>query len=143
MRYLDLLEELKKFTPEQLQMDVTISTANEEYFPARLSYVGDDQDVLDPGHPVLDTSEFDPLEEKEIELDDDRPDREKIIEASQEDGRRLYTDYSGRGMFGQTCLGIVCDDPSDTIADAGVHGARQDSLGRSTIVYWPHIKNNT
>lgn len=63
----------------------------------------------------------------------------KIKAAAQVEGRKLYPDYSGRCMYGKTCLGITCDDPADTIADAGVKGARTDNMGRSWIVYWPNI----
>ncbi len=55
-------------------------------------------------------------------------------------GRSIRTDYSGRGMFGSTCWGIVCDDPNEVIAEVGVPGAKTDSMGTSTIVYWPNIK---
>lgn len=67
--------------------------------------------------------------------------QQKIIEASEVEGRRLRTDYSGRGMFGSTCYGITCNDPQDVIAEVGIKGARTDSMGRSTIVYWPSVKD--
>lgn len=66
---------------------------------------------------------------------------ERIKAAAQLEGRRLYPDYSGRCMFGKTCLGIVCadGDTSDVISDVRVPGARTDNLGRGWIVYWPSV----
>ena len=55
-------------------------------------------------------------------------------------------DYSGRGMFGEHCLGIVCSDGNRCLEIAGSKGiirGRLDSMGTSTIVYWPHLKTNT
>jgi hypothetical protein len=53
-----------------------------------------------------------------------------------EDGNRLRTDYSGRGMCGRTCVGIVTEYPTDVIAAVGLRGAQIDSMGRRSIVYW-------
>ena len=50
--------------------------------------------------------------------------------------------YSGRGMGGRTCAGIVTDDPISCIeiaAQRGISGAKVDSMGRQSIVYWPTI----
>ncbi len=73
------------------------------------------------------------------------------------------TDYSGRGMFGSTCFGYVGEDVSlvsfelavviahlnnggdepslddirSAMADLG--SPRTDSMGRSTIYYWPNV----
>lgn len=58
-------------------------------------------------------------------------------------GGSVRDDYSGRGMFGKSCYGIVCDDANECIAEAGalgLRGARTDSMGRSVIVYWPSIQ---
>ena len=75
-------------------------------------------------------------------------------------------DYSGRFMFGERCLGIVGsietisrflqqlafeagraaalnmeDDPSLVLYNAmSLRGARQDSMGLSTIMYWPGVQ---
>ena len=52
-------------------------------------------------------------------------------------------DYSGRSMYGKCCPGITTDDAIACIeeaAESGVKGAHMDSMGRSTIVYWPGIK---
>lgn len=62
---------------------------------------------------------------------------------------KLYTEatlrinYSGRNMYGRSCFGIVADDPAEVIelaAIVGIRGAQTDSMGRSTIVYWPDFK---
>lgn len=70
----------------------------------------------------------------------------------------ITTDYSGRFMFGETCFGVTVDDggiaigvaltlacraDSDDIQDAAqkaariARTARTDSMGRSTIIYFP------
>jgi hypothetical protein len=67
----------------------------------------------------------------------------------------LRTDYSGRGMYGQTCIGFVTDDEMSLgmdliiyLKDAGMDdvidifrnaGSQMDSMGLSTIVYFPSI----
>lgn len=61
--------------------------------------------------------------------------------ASEIDGR-VESKYSGRGMFGKTCYGIVCDDRIqciETAAANGLKGAKVDQLGKGYIVYWPDI----
>lgn len=60
--------------------------------------------------------------------------------AQQNDGR--LRSYSGRGMYGAQCLGVTTEYPNSVIEDAGaagIKGARQDSMGLKTIVYWPNI----
>lgn len=70
--------------------------------------------------------------------------------------------YSGRGMFGQQCLAIICDntgklfsdlidfvecnfnseersDMYSDISQAFSH-MKEDTLGRGTVVYFPQIK---
>jgi hypothetical protein len=58
----------------------------------------------------------------------------------------LRTDYSGRGMYGDKCVGLVHDSVDELIdlvtfvreKDPDLlRGAVQDSMGRSTITYWP------
>ena len=66
-------------------------------------------------------------------------------------------DYSGRAMYGRTCPGVVTDDfdgPTFGVhfalevqrrgfdaarALSALGGSRQDSMGRSTIIYWPAV----
>lgn len=57
MTYRDLLEELKNFTPEQLEQDVTIHVSGiDEFYPLVGDYPlceTDEDDVLDAGHKYL------------------------------------------------------------------------------------------
>ena len=50
--------------------------------------------------------------------------------------------YSGRGLFGAKCVGIVTDEPDELIEEAaanGIRNAKRDAMGRQTIVYWPSL----
>ena len=58
---------------------------------------------------------------------------------------RFHDDYSGRGMYGETCAAIYTDDANWVIeqaSEAGIKGARTDSMGLGAVVYWPSIKTN-
>jgi hypothetical protein len=73
--------------------------------------------------------------------------REKQIKAIEETadtvGGHVRNDYSGRGMYGETCYGIVCDNEEECIevgALKGLRGANTDSMGKSRIVYWKSCK---
>jgi hypothetical protein len=73
-------------------------------------------------------------------------------------------EYSGRGMYGRTCLGIIAKDADRLLAlvedalyrviplldgdeqcdaeellSALLYGRDFDSMGLSDVVYWPHI----
>jgi len=136
MQYAQLFKALKEFTPEQLAQEITIRDSNGEYFPATIEYADEDNDVLDRHHPFLDATDQEQLELRE----DGRSPAAKIEAAVEDDDSlSLRKDYSGRGMFGKTCYGIVCDNPGDVIAQVGLPGARQDSMGKSAIVYWPSV----
>ena len=81
---------------------------------------------------------------------------ETILRSIREDsGEFSILRYSGRSMFGRQCLAITADDIGKVfgimvaagqaansegldIADE-VIGARWDSMGRGTVVYWPSI----
>ena len=66
-----------------------------------------------------------------------------LSEAADIVGGELYKSYSGRGMFGQKCYGIVCDDPLacvETVAIQGIAGANYDNMGLRYVVYWPAIR---
>ena len=61
----------------------------------------------------------------------------------------IRDDYSGRGMFGEECLAVVGDNYTlDVFLDAaryfGIKASlrtmQQDSMGLSSVYYWPHIK---
>lgn len=56
--------------------------------------------------------------------------------------------YSGRGMFGDTCLSIVTDDTVRTLKEIGdelgdladLLGAHKiDAMGTDQVVYWPNV----
>jgi hypothetical protein len=90
---------------------------------------------------------------------------EKILQAFEDCGLDPRP-YSGRGMYGKECLGIVTDENPleialmlvSELATAGDYDTPQetldallelleelrrplsDNLGRGTIVYWPRIK---
>lgn len=68
----------------------------------------------------------------------------------------LYENYSGRGMFGRSCLGVVVkqgysfmefiinltrymDDNDVDDVDFKLEGVTYDNLGLDTIVYFPNI----
>lgn len=68
--------------------------------------------------------------------------RTALRELAEDSGGRFYPDYSGRFMFGKTCVGIVTSDPQRVEEEAvmmGIRGARRDDMGLKTIVYWPNI----
>lgn len=54
-----------------------------------------------------------------------------VIEAGKDDQLRTY---SGRGMFGRYCPGVVVDHPSEVPTKVRYS---QDSMGRSIILYMP------
>lgn len=83
-----------------------------------------------------------------------------------DDPDAIRTDYSGRGMYGATCLGFVGGDCTRFVFELAVHLARidegllrgvdpeldtvrealhgigapsTDSMGRTSIFYWPNI----
>ena len=51
----------------------------------------------------------------------------------------IQYNYSGRNMYGKTCVGIVTTNPIDCVAKSGVLGAHIDNMGLSYIVYWPKV----
>lgn len=60
----------------------------------------------------------------------------------------VQENYSGRGMYGKTCVGVVLDNANsiyDIMSDLAERENRmpapsQDSMGLSTIFYWPRIQ---
>lgn len=59
------------------------------------------------------------------------------------DIEKLYPNYSGRGMYGSKCFGIVVsrrevDNVKDICDEWGIE-PRVDNLGLSYIVYWPNF----
>lgn len=83
-------------------------------------------------------------------------DREQFEEALQQtidlmsQDIKVMEDYSGRAMYGDKCVGIVCDIGcfAAFCASFGSFGddwdwvgsARSDSMGLSTIWYWPGVQ---
>ncbi len=56
----------------------------------------------------------------------------------------IYHGYSGRAMYGKECIGITTSKPFKAIelaAQYGITGAKMDSMGLDSIVYWPNIKS--
>jgi len=67
-------------------------------------------------------------------------------------------DYSGRGMYGKNCIAITCDYPLITLSqlfayivdseeditgfdvEKALGEPIEDSMGMSSILYFPHIK---
>lgn len=80
--------------------------------------------------------------------------KEVLIDFCESNELEYRTDYSGRGMFGRKCFGVVCDDPLSTaivLADAirdtecfnsaydELGSPRTDSMGLSEILYFPNL----
>jgi hypothetical protein len=70
--------------------------------------------------------------------------KEKILGKAEEMGMNIRHDYSGRGMFGKTCLGVVgsmqdLDILLSEIPGSAV-GLRKDNMGLDYIYYWPDIE---
>ena len=70
---------------------------------------------------------------------------EEIVELMHDDGYQaeVYRSYSGRGMFGDTCTGIVTDNPALIGYYAAKTGSmlakdiptRRDNMGLGIIIY--------
>lgn len=74
----------------------------------------------------------------------------------EDDDLGVFRTYSGRGMYGRECVGLVISNSemfevamvvgqwlTDNVVDYDLSdafkNARTDSMGRSMIVYWPSI----
>lgn len=83
--------------------------------------------------------------------------KEVLIDFCESNELEYRMDYSGRGMFGRKCFGVVCDDPlsiaimlADAIRDTecfvGAYDElgtpRMDSMGLSSILYFPSVYFN-
>jgi hypothetical protein len=66
---------------------------------------------------------------------------------------RFTNTYSGRCMYGRQCVGVTTDEPLNFLVavgwelgraglDVGCLNPRSDSMGRSTIVYFPDIEDD-
>lgn len=59
-------------------------------------------------------------------------------------GARVRRHYTGRGILGRQCIGIVGPNAAEIVEEAaanGLRGAEQDAMGRDYIVYWPGIED--
>lgn len=82
----------------------------------------------------------------------------KNFVATNNDGYKVYENYSGRDMFGRTCLGVIIkkgysymdflvkltqylSDNNIDDTDLELEGADVDDLGLDTIVYFPRIES--
>jgi len=66
-----------------------------------------------------------------------------VMRTASEVGGTVREDYSGRHMYGSMCYGVVCDNVNECIEMAATHGlrgARIDSMGMRSIIYWPDIE---
>lgn len=69
-----------------------------------------------------------------------------IYKIAADEDYRVYESYSGRGMFGQGCYGLVGRDAEKCIglvSQFDFPGLSRDSMGLDTIVYWPSIEMAT
>ncbi len=68
--------------------------------------------------------------------------RKILNEIAEELEGTVRESYSGRGMFGRTCMGIVCYSHIRCIELAGkkgLKGASYDNMGLQYIVYWREL----
>ena len=80
--------------------------------------------------------------------------KEVLIEFGEGNELTYSEDYSGRCMYGQRCFSITCDEPMSTlvqvcdfIRDCDFSNAcdvlgtpRQDSMGLSSVLYFPYAE---
>jgi hypothetical protein len=73
---------------------------------------------------------------------------EQISDAADLDSEAIRSDYSGRGMYGQECLGFTYSTDTDLLYlgaalsahfDGDIPSCRTDSLGMGGIVYFPSL----
>lgn len=65
----------------------------------------------------------------------------KVLGENQDEIKEIRTDYSGRGMYGVECFGIVVEPYSnieDELEKYDVMG-RKDNMGHDYIIYWPSL----
>ncbi len=73
---------------------------------------------------------------------------EEVIYEAGDEGARIYEGYSGRGMYGGECFGVVVPSSRyiqavEAAASLGLFGAKVDQMGRDMIVYWPNPRIET
>src|SRR5690606_5360424 len=65
----------------------------------------------------------------------------KVLSENQDEIKSIHTSYSGRGMYGKECFGIVVESYSnieDELEKYDVMG-RTDNMGHNMIIYWPSL----
>jgi hypothetical protein len=76
---------------------------------------------------------------------------QKALEEFATENNITIREYSGRGMYGKTCLSIYTDADFDLV-ELGMYlgkyggvsyqeiaGMRSDQMGKGMIYYWPHV----
>ena len=63
---------------------------------------------------------------------------EKIFKKIEDAGLEPQS-YSGRWMYGQTCLGVAVGHPGDLTVLGRVPMPHTESLGKGIIAYWPNV----
>jgi len=78
--------------------------------------------------------------------------KEAVWDAGLDADSDIYWDYSGKGMYGASCLGITCTEGEllefvaylarldDQLDLDWLRGVRSDSMGMSSIFYFPSLK---
>lgn len=84
--------------------------------------------------------------------------KEVIKDYCDDEGLNYREDYSGRGMYGRSCVAVDCDNPLETLSgifaylvdsDDNIEGCdvqfslgepRQDSMGMGNILYFPKLR---
>jgi hypothetical protein len=86
-------------------------------------------------------------------MDNIKIDRLIVEKACYDSGIRIREGYSGRGMFGKTCFGLVgnlselckffsCLSVDFWFAEKLANGVCYDSMGHDTIYYFPGFELN-
>jgi hypothetical protein len=63
----------------------------------------------------------------------------KIERLAEHVGGEVYRQYSGRGMCGDTCIGITSEDDHSAMKKINGFSPCRDNLGRDYIIYWSQI----
>ena len=86
--------------------------------------------------------------------------KELIKEYCDDEGLKYRENYSGKGMYGKSCVAVDCDNPLGALtgifaylvdSDDDIDGydvqlalgePREDSMGTGCILYFPHLRTN-
>lgn len=80
---------------------------------------------------------------RENETEEQEDTLEIIEQVALDIGGTVKYNYSGRGMFGKKCVGIICSNVVECVelaAQKGVLGASTDNMGLDYIVYWEKVQ---